>query len=789
MAHGPGGLLATPGLGSSRKKWGKRFKATKITGNLYRGDNGKFQAGGAGGTSTSVPAKGRAPKRGDTLPEVKPLKQPKGRSGGKKAPAAKKPAKTDAERQQEQQAKREAATAAQRATRDQLLTDAGIDANTQGALIDARDGNTLTPANGAKLASLGLAEQSADGSYRLTPAGIGAVDSAMRGDAGRLQTTLSKARDAASKQPKVAEPKKAGGGGGGSAKPEKPTDDEKQRVAQEKRTATARETASKVGLTPEDADALRTARDEGRVVNAALQKLGLVGPDGLATDQGRRALSALERGDIGAYKAAVQDAQSRLTREQGARQRQTEAQVRRDEQTQRRAQADTKRVAAEAERKRKQDEAENRRRERHAAQMDKLTRGVRVVKSFSTYKDAQGNRRWLSRSTTAYEDRDEEIIAEATLDTDSQRMMASKSFGPLRWWHVGKPDEFNTEAPWGPGLDLGWCDYSIVIGRTRVESGTFKSAAIAEQVARIADKLEMSPGFFHPIDQPKDGVFTDIRTFERSLVPMRHGRASNLFTGFTVKEHRMTPDEMERRFKTAISELGLTPDQATDLSQQLVATEKAAQQQGIAFKSTDALPVYTAPDGTQGIIQDGLFVALKAAPPMVEEAIEEVKADPVVEEIAEEVIEPVVEEDMGPEVIGNLTWDEFAAKLTEVLAPVLKMQDMVKSITEMGGELKSMYGGVAQKDDTRSAELATLKSEQAKLNARIAQIEGNQPAVINTPEVLAALKSAGPATPADPTNKPQVPDDPTRPMAGLTAQIMPELYYNGENGWQQRPAN
>ena len=75
-------------------------------------------------------------------------------------------------------------------------------------------------------------------------------------------------------------------------------------------------------------------------------------------------------------------------------------------------------------------------------------------------------------------------------------------------------------------------------------------------------------------------------------------------------------------------------------------------------------------------------------------------------------------------------------------------------------------------------------------NARIAQIEGRQPATILPADVAAALKSAGPATPpeADPT-KPQIPNDPNRPMAGLTAQIMPELYYDGANGWQQRPAN
>ena len=50
----------------------------------------------------------------------------------------------------------------------------------------------------------------------------------------------------------------------------------------------------------------------------------------------------------------------------------------------------------------------------------------------------------------------------------------------------------------------------------------------------------------------------------------------------------MDMDEMERRFKAAITELGLSPAQASELGAQLTATEKAAAAQGIAFKSSTA---------------------------------------------------------------------------------------------------------------------------------------------------------------------------------------------------------
>ena len=96
-----------------------------------------------------------------------------------------------------------------------------------------------------------------------------------------------------------------GGGGGGGAT----VDREAQRRER------AAETARRVGLDEAAVDTLRQAAEEGGVTDKALQTLGLVGPDGLATDQGRRALAALERGDPRGYHAAIQDAAARLERE------------------------------------------------------------------------------------------------------------------------------------------------------------------------------------------------------------------------------------------------------------------------------------------------------------------------------------------------------------------------------------------------------------------------------------------------------------------------------------------
>jgi len=790
------------GSGRARRKgrrWGVRTKAKQIVGNLYRGDTGQFQAGGAGSPAAK-------PKRGVVLskqpkpPTRTPVKTtaPKKGGGGSKKPAGPKPKDPVA---QARQAKRDQEHDADRAQRQ------------------------------------------ADRQARL--------DRQAARDRDRLAKDMQRQADAAKK--KLEKPK--GGGGGGSKKPSEA--DKKQQQLQE-RAKRADTTASQVGMASADLAALRTATEAGGVQNPALAQLGLLGADGLATDQGRRALSALERGDVRQYQAALQDAKARMGREQGAadRKRQTEGrraqaanerqarQQARIERLKRRVQAGSKlsnseidqlteagalvngRLKAETYggtkradldenvfagpdrsfpivtaqdvrdavrslgRTKHDKDAVKRgiiRRAKAIGALDALPEDWRT-KSFVVFKDHAGQHRWIARTTTAYKDRDGEIISEAALDADSQRMMATKQFGPLRYWHIGQPDPSNVAAPWGPGIDIGTCDYSVVIGRTRIESGTFHSAAIAQQMARVADRHEMSPGFFHPLDQPdSEQTFNEIRTFERSPVPVRYGRASNLFTGFTVKEFRMDVAEMERRFKAMYQELGLTPEQGMELGQNLVATEKEAQAQGIAFKEESA-PEY--PD----VVING--ITYKAAPPPVLDAEDDpaMGGDGGIDEAAEG--EPSLDDtaQMAGDYLGDMSWDEFAAKLGALLAPVLKMQDMVKSIGDAHQELKGMYGGVAQKDDARAQELAALKSQYAEqsqqiaqLASRIAQIEGDQPSVILPNEIEAALKSAGPTAPADP-NAPVVPDDPARPYAAIAARTMPALYRTdtggGFGGWQ-----
>jgi hypothetical protein len=137
----------------------------------------------------------------------------------------------------------------------------------------------------------------------------------------------------------------------------------------------------------------------------------------------------------------------------------------------------------------------------------------------AVFKSARGYR-WLAISSTAYRDRDLEIVSTTALKS-AVETADPHDLGPLRFWHV-------------PGLDVGTTDYQALTddGKWLIESGLIPDAEIGQhmQQALKAGRYQMSIGFLHPLDEPKNGVFSSIRIFERSIVP--DGRAANPQTTF-----------------------------------------------------------------------------------------------------------------------------------------------------------------------------------------------------------------------------------------------------------------
>lgn len=763
MLHGPGGLMATPGVGKRcGRKWGNRTKdaactcgvvtkaerlapgVSRIHGDLcnVHGRYGSCRAAGfgAGPASGMQLSRSAAPK----TPRASGAKRAAGgKKGGGKGGTAAKPKKatvTPEQRQAERDAK-------QAENRKKVLEGLGIDAGAQQALDDLRNGKQpdAEALKRAGAVQAGLVEQAEDGSYRLTGTGRSLLAAADAGDAGRAGDTISAARDrttarterqrAAAERKRAAEERRKKGGkraqpkGSGGPKPSTP--------AQQQRDAERKQRQAAADQRRAEADKRRQAAEQRRQQNERARQTTSAQREELRqrvlTDLAQRMQSGNKLDDTELQKLVVEGL------------------------AERRGNIVVPTAAGKRQARRKP-----------------------ATKSFTVFKDASGAYRWVMRSTTAYRDRDGEIITTKALEADAERMTATGQYGPLRYWHIGQPDPFDLTAPWGPGLDLGDCDYSIVIGRTSIESGTFKSAAIGRAFAASADDYEASPGFFHPPDQPNvAGEYNDIRRFERSTVPIKFGRASNLFTGMAVKEHRMDQATYEARVKAFMADMnakGVPPEVAARSLASMEQADKSATAQGIAYKSEQP------PDPWAAVL-----AALKAAvaPPAVE-AVEAEKAPPMTADAEtpdETAVEGGTEEPGGSgDYIGDMSASAFWGQLTQVvqqaIAPALKMDDMLKTMGTHMGELKSMY---TTKDAGIQARIAQLETE-------IAALKGDRPAV-DTNEALAALKSTGPQAPPS-TDAPQVPDDPNRPLAGLAAGLMPQLYggavqgFAGANGWQ-----
>lgn len=197
------------------------------------------------------------------------------------------------------------------------------------------------------------------------------------------------------------------------------------------------------------------------------------------------------------------------------------------------------------------------------------------------FKDVSGRLRWVLFSSTAYRDRDKEIVSTKALTDDVARADLDGDFGPLRWWHM-------------PNVDIGDCDFNAITGRVLVESGTFRNEAVGLRVKEHANTLRASLGFHHPASEPDgDGVFSHIRRFERSLLPAEY--ASNPYTMLPLV---VQEGPMDQPKKDALKALLGDDKLLEQLLTQADATTKAAEQAGVAFKEAEAAPVAVAAEVT-----------------------------------------------------------------------------------------------------------------------------------------------------------------------------------------------
>jgi hypothetical protein len=205
------------------------------------------------------------------------------------------------------------------------------------------------------------------------------------------------------------------------------------------------------------------------------------------------------------------------------------------------------------------------------------------------FKQKNGTYRWMLISSTAYRDHDGHIVSMQAHEADANRMNEEKDYGVLRWWHVGMPTSEDmkdwTKYKSGDGINLGTSDYSEIIEKCRVESGEFDDSTLAESLLPFAANLAPSIGFSHPEDEPNsEGIFSNIKTFERSLLP--RGKESNFLTSqliLTKKESLMA--DMKEKLETLQKMVG--EEVMKDLISRLQSTDKAAEILNVDYKEKE----------------------------------------------------------------------------------------------------------------------------------------------------------------------------------------------------------
>jgi 2'-5' RNA ligase len=347
--------------------------------------------------------------------------------------------------------------------------------------------------------------------------------------------------------------------------------------------------------------------------------------------------------------------------------------------------------------------------ERDMGREEKRQAGEESEKSLSVFKGKDGRYRWILLSSNAYRDRDGEIVSTKALAQDVARADRDKDFGPLRWWHV-------------PGVDIGDCDFNALSGRVLVESGTFRNEAIGEAVFKAQDNLQASIGFRHPFTEPDaEGVFHNIRRFERSLVPA--GRAANRFTRLVVKQGGKMDQQKMEALKALIGEEGIQA-----ILSQVQATQKEADGAGIAYKEAEETPANVNTTLTVGSIAD--YITSGASSYSINSngtlGVTSLKETPDGEsdegddsEEEEAVKEGEYAGDMDPAALTSM----IASAVTQSILPLVQALDVTTKMADfeqrMGGMMEEMKGfmGSRNKDD----EIALLQEQQARKDQENAQ--------------------------------------------------------------------
>ncbi len=204
-----------------------------------------------------------------------------------------------------------------------------------------------------------------------------------------------------------------------------------------------------------------------------------------------------------------------------------------------------------------------------------------AVGAFRTFKDAQGNWRWMTLTSNMWRDRDGEIIPAAAHEENVAHAESTKDMPELRLWHV-------------PGSRVGVADWADFAHGFLLHSGGFDKGmkGVAESLAASEEPLGVSHGFYYEKDEGSD-TYTSYRDFEVSVLPLE--KAANPWTEFTAdntKEVAMGLTDERRGF--LVEHMG--EDQVTALEKLLEEKEQDLKDGKVDFKEVLAEAIEAAPE-------------------------------------------------------------------------------------------------------------------------------------------------------------------------------------------------
>jgi len=274
---------------------------------------------------------------------------------------------------------------------------------------------------------------------------------------------------------------------------------------------------------------------------------------------------------------------------------------------------------------------------------------------FKTF-EHDGKAYWVAISSTAFRDREKEIVSREAMDYAIKFADETGLRGFLNLYHI-------------PTVKLGACDIMMRVDEVLLEAGRWFDNEYANAVRRSTakewsegDSPSMSIEFWYDPDQlDEDNTYHKVIIFNRAV--LKHKHAANPWTWFKTSDGA----EKSMSEKQDLIDL-LDGDEvlAEKVLTEAAAHSKEVRDSGIEFKEADM------PDE---ILDE-------------EEATEEKDVDEVTEEVAEEDVTEAKEADPEEEAAT----EEEAETVQEVVIP----EETVKALVEKVGEEYDLKGLVEQ---------------------------------------------------------------------------------------------